>query len=453
MALPKTLMIIVVVLVVSSLTGSLYLGYQRGYSESAQKTSPELENMVSEIQTLMETNANITAENDALRKATPEITGRTVKIGYIAPDTSTYSPTKVFVETIIQPDLNAYSSSLGLSVDFEFVTYDAMGQANTHLEYVQKLHGAGVDIFIGSGWSSQGCAALSYVNSNKMLMISPSSTSPTSAIVNDRFFRICPADTATAPALADVIWSYGIKELVVIQRGDSWGDGIVNLFTPLFMEMGGVVSQVVRYPAETTDFCPSLMQARTHGEEAIARMSGDTSKVGVLLLAFDEAPQILRAVSQCEILYNLVWFGADGTAQSSGILRDSPFEANHLKLFSLLPQKPISTKYTALETRYEEATGADFSIYRAYLYDAAWVLVKSIIETGSDNATRVAGVLPSVCENHYGATGWCRINEYGDRMPQPFGIWYYTSSATAPSACLQAGIYDPDTQVTIWNLR
>jgi len=445
------MLVIVAALVISSLVGGSYIGYQRGYAESAQVTKPDLENMVSEIQTLMETNANITTENDALRNAVSEITGRTVKIGYIASESNTYTQTKVFMETVVQPDLNAYAASLGLGVDFEFVTYDAMGQANTHLEYVQKLHNSDVNMFIGSGWSSQGCASLSYVNANKMLMISPSSTSPTLAIANDRFFRMCSADTATSPALADIIWSYGIKELVIIQRGDSWGDGVVNLFTPIFTAKGGTVSQVVRYPAEETDFCPSLQVARTRGEEAIARMGGDTGKVGVLLLAFDEAPIILRQVSQCEILYNLVWFGADGTAKSPNILSDTPIQANHLKLFSLLTQKPNSTKYIDLARRYTAATGVEFSVFRAYLYDAAWVLAKTIIETGSDNATRVAAVLPSVCESHYGATGWCKLNEFGDRAPAPFDIWYYTLGTTKPSVCLQAGTYYPDTRVTIWN--
>ncbi len=442
----------VAVLVVITLAGGLYIGYQRGYAESIQATDPDIEEMVSEIQTLMETNANITAENDALRKAVPEIAGKIVKIGYIASDTVTYTPTKVFMETVVQPDLNAYASSLGLDVGFEFVILNAEGQAGKHLELVQKLRNENVRIFIGAGWSSQGCSSLSYTNSNKMLMISPSSTSPTLAIANDRFFRICPADTAMPPALADAIWSYGIREVIVIQRGDSWGDGMINQFTPLFTANGGVVSEVVRYPAETTDFCPALMEARTLGEEAIARMGGDASKVGVLLLAFDEAAQILKQVSQCEILYNLVWFGADSTAQSTDIIRDSPLEANHLKLFSLLPQNPSnSTKYTALAARYEEATHEGFTVYRAYLYDAAWVLAKSIIETGSDNATRVAEALPSVCENHYGATGWCRLNEYGDRAPPTFGIWYYAPGATTPSVCLQAGTYNPDTRSTTWN--
>ncbi|MCX6648835.1 MAG: ABC transporter substrate-binding protein [Candidatus Bathyarchaeota archaeon] len=446
-------MAVAVMLVAASLAGGAYFGYQSGYAGSQQQSSPEIQRLTEEVHRLTETNANVTSENEVLRKAASSIAGRTVKIGYIAQDTATYTSTKLFIEKVIQPDLNAYASSLGSGVSFEFMIMDAKGQANTHLELVQQLRSENVKIFIGSGWSSQGCSSLSYVNSFKMLMVSPSATSPSLAIANDRFYRMCTADTALPPALADAIWSYGIRELVIIQRGDSWGDGVVNLLTPLFTEKGGNVSQVVRYPAETTDFCPALQEARTRGEAAIARMGGDTSRVGVLLLAFDEAPQILKQVSQCEILYNLVWFGGDGTARSAGILRDSPLEANHLKLFSLLSQKPNSTKYTDLEARYVAATGEAFGIYRAYLNDAAWVLAKSILETGSDNATRVAAVLPSVCGSHYGATGWCRLNEYGDRAPPPYDIWYYAPGTTAPSTSLLAGTYYPNTRATTWNTR
>jgi branched-chain amino acid transport system substrate-binding protein len=437
--------------VAASIAGGAYAGYQSGYNFSQLQLSPDVQKLTGDVQRLTEINANVTRENEALRKAAPSIAGKTVKIGYIAPESTTYTVTKAFIEKVVQPDLNSYASSLGSGVSFEFVIMDAMGQANTHLELAQRLHNDGVDIFIGAGWSSQGCATMSYVNANKMLMLSPSSTSPTSAIANDRFYRMCPADSALAPALADIIWSYGIKELVIIQRGDSWADGIVYMLTPLFTEKGGSVSQVVRYPAEATEFCDYLLEARTRGEEAIARMGGDTSKVGVLLLAFDEAHQILKQVSQCEILYNLVWFGGDSTAKSELILSNSPLEANHLKLFSLLARKPDTTKYTDLEARYVAATGEDFSIYWAYLNDAAWVLAKSILETGSDNATMVASVFPSVCENFYGASGWCRLNEFGDRAPPPFDIWFYAPGTTAASESRLAGTYYPDTRVANWN--
>ena len=444
---------VVVIIMVASLAGGAFAGYQSGIT-SSQQSGPDVETLTEEVQRLTEINANITEENEALRRAVPSIAGKTVKIGFIAPESTSYAVNKVFIEKVIQPDLNAYASSLGYNTSFEFVIKDAMGQPNTHLELVQELKTSKVDVFIGAGWSSHGCASLTYVNVNKMLMMSWSSTSPTSAIPNDRFFRMCPADSALAPAIADVIWSYGIKELVIIQRGDSWGDGIVNLMVPVWTENGGsLAGPVIRYPAESTDFCDYLKQGRTQAEAAIARMGGDTSRVGVLLLAFDEAQQVIRQASQCEVLYNLDWFGGDGTAKSQAIIMNSPLEANHLKLFSLLLQEPDTPRYAELESRYVEATGEGFSIQSAYLYDAAWVLAKTILETGSDNATKVTAALPGVCAVYYGTTGLCRLNEYGDRAPPPYGIWFYAPGRTAPSESLLAGTYDPDTQVTSWNLR
>jgi ABC-type branched-subunit amino acid transport system substrate-binding protein len=210
---------------------------------------------------------------------------------------------------------------------------------------------------------------------------------------------------------------------------------------------------VIRYAAEATEFSDYLMQGSTQAEEAITRMGGDTSRVGVLLLAFDEAPTILKQASQYDALYNLTWFGGDGTAKSQAIIDNSPLEANHIKLFSLLARSPDSIKYTDLEARYVAATGEDFSIYRAYLNDAAWVLARSILEIGSDNATRVAAALPGVCENFYGATGWCRLNKYGDRAPPPFDIWYYSPGTVVPSKSLSVATYYPDTRATSWNME
>jgi branched-chain amino acid transport system substrate-binding protein len=440
-----------VILIAASLAGGAYFGYQSGYENSHQLLEPELQRQIN-------VNANITKENEALRSAMPSIIGKTIKIGCIAPDTTSYTSTKSFIEKVIQPDLNAYASGIGYNVSFEFIVEDAEGQAPIHLELVKDLHNSGVDIFIGGFWTSQGTGSLNYVNANKMLMVSPSSTIDTYALANDRFYRMSPADNALPLALADVIWSYGIKELVVLQRGDSWGDDFLGIFTPRWESNGGeVAGQVVRYDPTETDFSSTFQQAEVQCEGAITRVGGDSSKVGVLFLAFEEAPQILKQVSQYEALNNLVWFqGVSQVAVANNwrlLLDYAPSEANHVKLFIPIYQIPNSTKYSELEARYVATTGEPFGIDEAYLYDASWVLAKAILETGTDNATKVTAALPSICENFYGASGWCRLNEFGDRVPPPFDVWFYASGATSQSGKILSATYYPDTKITYWNTR
>ncbi len=61
----------------------------------------------------------------------------------------------------------------------------------------------------------------------------------------------------------------------------------------------------------------------------------------------------------------------------------------------------------------------------AYLYDSAWAIAASVLETRSVNASVVAGVFPEVCSRLYGASGWCRLDQNGDRAALPLDVWFY----------------------------
>jgi branched-chain amino acid transport system substrate-binding protein len=437
----KSLLIIAFLVVLSLGLGS-YIG-------SSISPSSDLQ-----IIQLTEANTRLTSENDALKKAVPSITGKTVKIGYVASNTALLQSTKPFFEQIIQPDLNSYAKNFGLDTSFEFVYEDAQGQAAIALDKIQELRSKGIKIVIGLEWSTQICASLSYVNINKILLMSSSSTSPSCALANDMLFRMCPSDGNMPLVLAKTIWSYGIKELVIISRGDSYGDGVVNIIIPFFDEVGvRVANPRVRYETNTTDFNDYLQLANAQVGEAIKRQGGDTSRVGILLLSFDEAPFLLKQANQYQPLYDVIWFGSDRTVNSQVIMKDASEEVSHVKLLSLLAQKPASLKYAELGNRYATFANDEFTIYRAYLYDAAWVVAKSILETGSDDVSKVAAVLPKVSEGYFGASGWCRLNEFGDRVPASYDVWMYAPGAGKPCECFVAGIYNIDTEEMVWNNR
>jgi ABC-type branched-subunit amino acid transport system substrate-binding protein len=146
------------------------------------------------------------------------------------------------------------------------------------------------------------------------------------------------------------------------------------------------------------------------------------SLVGALLIAYDEAARVIQQAAQCDVLYNLTWFGSDSVAKSANITVNAPMEANHLKLFSLLPDEPDSQKYIEIKEKCMNATGGTFNVYYAYLYDSAFALARAIIETSSDNASKITAALPGICESTIGASGWLKLNRFGDRAPLPFTI-------------------------------
>ncbi len=209
-------------------------------------------------------NGSTTVLTTVVPTVVPEIPlkNAAVKIGYIAADTTALEVGKPYHEQIIATDMNAYSQILGYGTTFTYLVDDAQGQANTHLEKVQGFKSAGVTVFEGGGWSAEAESALSYCNSNGMLMWSSSSTSPTLAIANDNLFRMCTADSHLAPAMVNIMWAAGVKSLVLFQRGDSWGDGIINLLVPAWTAKGGnIVGDKIRYAAEATEFSNYLTVA------------------------------------------------------------------------------------------------------------------------------------------------------------------------------------------------
>ncbi len=378
-----------------------------------------------------------------------------VRIGYIAASTSGLETEGPFMEQIVERDLNQYAADNGYNTLFDIIVEDAAEQSSVHLEKVQQFHAQGIDLIIGGLWSSQAAGSLNYVNSNNMLLFSPSSTSPTLSIANDRFFRMCSSDASLTPTLVDMMWNYGIKSVIIIQRGDSWGDGIVNIFKPMWEAKGGqFAGEVIRYNIEAGDFNNYLQLA---DEQCIAAKAavGD-EHVGVLDLSFDESATIALQAEGYTNVYNVPWFGADGTAMSWRLSTETPVQAVHLQFLSLIATSPDSPEYLDLAARYQALVNQQFTTYTAYRYDIAMVLAKAIFKTSSTDASIIASALPGICANHYGTTGWCTLNEYGDRVPPPFMITTYHTNAsgvpTDPAEFAIVGSADGVTHEVSWDL-
>jgi len=287
-------------------------------------------------------------------------------------------------------------------------------------------------------------------------MWSSSSTSPTLAIADDYLFRMCTADTALAPALANVMWAAGVKSIVIFQRGDSWGDGIVNLLVPIWQQKGGkVAGDIVRYAAESTEFSNYLTLADATVAAAVTANGGEKQRVGVIILSFDEIPVILKQASSYDNIYNVHWWGSDGTAKSQRAMDDAPDEANHIGIYSFLSRETITSRYLDLQSRYTALTAQQFSTYSAYSYDIGSVLATSVLQAQSQAGKDILDLQSPICLNTFGVAGWSRLDEFGDRFAPPYDVWGFfpgtnpgSPNTEKASVSIIMAQYDPDTQVT-----
>jgi branched-chain amino acid transport system substrate-binding protein len=350
--------------------------------------------------------------------------GVTVQIGYIASTTAALETTVPLVEDLIAAHINDYFGKLAYDTEVEFLIDTADGQAAIHLEKVQGFKSMDVEIFQGGAWSSQAQAALGYVNDNNMLMISSSSTSPLLAIENDRLFRTCPTDYVQAPAISNMWKSWGAEAILIVQRGDSWADGIYNVLLPELEVAGIEVIDRVRYAAEVTEFSSYLATMDDLLGDAIAEYG--VERVGVQTMYFDEGVVMVSQTSDYPNTRAVVWMGTESSGRSQRMLDDGAGQQAALGGFSSLMTPAKSWKWERLDEEYFDLVAQPASFYTAADYDAAWSLALSVIEVSSIKADDVVEAWPDTPRNFYGASGWVDLDDNGDRKPGIFDIWGFT---------------------------
>lgn len=453
---PSTILLFVILIVIN-------LGASAYISQSLLAQSAEENNYLNEIDSLGDRLDTLTERLDALiefvewkhgfietihpmEEPDIAITDKLVTIGVIPSTTQNYQSYIPYLDEIIEPALNEMAWSMGSDIEFDFSVQDATGQAAIHLEKVQGFRAMGINLVIGGMWSSHACASLSYCNDNDMLLFSPSSTSPLPAIPDDNLFRLAPTDIKQAPAIAKLLDSKGIEAVILIQRGDAWADGIYNYLEPEFNKLGGVIYNKIRYAGEATEFSTYLEDAEKVAVEAVEEYGWD--KVAVELVSFSEATVIVNQAMDYPTLYNLTWFGSDGTVNSQQLIDDSPEAVEHLKLYSIHPVIPESDEYTDISAKYEDLTGTPLGYYTACSYDIAMILGKAVIESNTIGIDVLKEKIPEVSEDYYGITGLCRLDEADDRATSNFGIYSYHVK-DGELGCYEVGMYT-DAGEIIW---
>jgi len=388
-----------------------------------------------------------TTETKTVTEYKRPLEGKTIKIGYIASSTTGLETGQPLHKQIIETDMNAYAARLGYGVKFDWLIDDATGLANVHLEKVQSFKSMGVTVFEGGLWSAQASGSVGYCNENNMLMWSSSSTSPLLMIPNDNLYRMCPTDLVQAPAIAEMLWSYGIKAIVVIQRGDAWADGIYNILKPDFEAKGGVVLDKVRYAAEVTEWSSYLQTAENVLSAAVATYGAD--RIAVELISFQEGVNIITQAADYPTIYGCKWFGSDGTSMTQQFIDDAPTQAQKLSIYSTLAAPAASEKYSTLYDRYFALVSQPFGYYSACSYDIGTVIMMSMFEKQSDAAKDIIALQDPIAYDTWGSSGWCRLNADGDRYAGNYDIWGYGET---PITNVHFGFYNGVNGQVTWDL-
>ncbi len=346
---------------------------------------------------------------------------------------SSYGENSQVALKLAEKEINDWLAARGENWRIKVFYEDTATDPKQALDKLQALHARGVKIFIGPMSSAEVKELKSYADSNKLLIISQSSTSPALAIPNDMIYRFCPTDEFQGPAAAKALYDMGARYVVQVWRGDAWGDALAEAQEEAFenlLKQTGEQGEVwgkkngkgIKYDPQAAEFTAVASQLASAVQELADKYGVD--KVGVAFIGFNEYVQFAAAAAQYDVLKKVPWVGSDGTALLSEITGDENAAkfAYETKFVSPIFGAPSPIQKKVADAVMKELGRLPDS-YAYAAYDALWAVAVSLEFVDSYDPVAVAKMLPSVVKRWAGATGVFELNENGDRAYSDYLFW------------------------------
>jgi branched-chain amino acid transport system substrate-binding protein len=363
---------------------------------------------------------------------------------------------------IAKEDINAYFKEKGLPYKVEFYYEDTRVDPKVALDKVQALYGRGIKLIIGPMGSGEVKNIKDFVTSNKIIIVSPSSTALPSIIGFTKpeekkyIFRFVGIDDLQSQAIAGELKDLGIKGVVITYIGNAWGKGLYECIKPQLEEAGIEVAKVVEYPDQTpADFTPYITELENGVKDLITKYGND--KVAVIAFSYEEVYTMIAQTKADSPLFKVIWFGCDGCAKS-GRIDEVCDKVTKIGVYSTLFESK-GPAYESLKAKYQEkGFGESPYQYALNAYDAAWVLALAYVEVmdknnGEYDPDLMAETIPVVTEKYskgeYGVkpvSGYIKLNEWNDRASGDYAIWYVNKDCKWDAA----GVWKFETKSIEW---
>lgn len=349
-----------------------------------------------------------------------------VTIGHIVPltgDVSKYGIDSKVAVNLAVDDYNAYLETLGVDWRIKVAHEDSRSDPTIALEKLVSLQTRGIDIVIGPYSSSNLHALVDYVESNNMILISPSSSASQLAIPDDSVFRLAQDDNKQSLALARLIFDSEIDTIVTLQREDTWGNGLYASTRDAFEKLGGTAVDSIRYSPDVDEFATSVSLLADNVSTHVGQKGA--SNVAVLSIGFAETLEVLQDASTHDILDDVLWFCTDGFSTNNDIFDDAlALEfARATDMHCMQTAVSDNSVRDELEPRIVDVLGYAPNTYAYSAYDGLWIAGNTVLETGTVNTSVIRDVLPFVAAHHNGAIGSTMLNDAGDLDAALYSIW------------------------------
>jgi branched-chain amino acid transport system substrate-binding protein len=336
--------------------------------------------------------------------------------------------------------------------EFKLLVEDTGTDPQQALQKLQTLYAKGAKLIVGPMSSREASALKSFADQNKILIFSPSSTSPLLAIPGDWVYRIVPTDFAQAMAIADLLRYLGVKRAVIIYRNDAWGVGLSNAIVNETKKLGIQIAASEGYDPDPKAFPTAVPEVI---RKLSARLGQPGPDAAIIFVTFeDDGIAAVQAAAQDPVLSKVRWIGTDGFAYSEAMIKQVGKEmAANKMLGTVVAPDPNDPKYQQFKQAYKARYGKDPVAYDPYSYDAAMMLAQIVCSIGTDDPVKVRETLEQWSKEgkYQGATGKVYLDAAGDRAYPNYVIWGVVLEGGTPKYLDAAYYYGTERKVAVFD--
>ena len=291
----------------------------------------------------------------------------------------------------------------------ELITKDDKQDPKEALRVDRELIDEGVVAIIGHMTSAMSMAVLPFINKEKVLMISPTTTTNKLTGIDDFFIRIMAPNKSETDHLArQASKVMGLKRMAAIYdlSNRAYTEGFFNNFKQEFEGLGGKVEHVETF---------------TSGKDAdFVKLAGSLLKPdpdGVLIVT--GGPDAAMICQRIRMTVSKVPIISCGWAMTADLIHDGGPAVEGVIFSQLFDRESRHKTYLNFRKRFEERFGEEPNFAAAHGYEAVLALFKALSKNADPQELKATILQQDMFE---GVQGDFKVDKYGDPQRKRFLI-------------------------------
>ncbi len=323
-----------------------------------------------------------------------------VKIGAVLPLTGSAAqwggPARDAASMAVE-EVNSKGGIKGKTIILE--VEDDKCDPTTGVSAIQKILATSKPIAInGAVCSSVSLALAPIAENNRMVLISPASTTPLLTDAGDYVFRVIPTDALRGKIFAEYLYSLGKRNVSLLYINNDGGLGNKEAFAANFQRLGGKIVSADAYPQDARDVRAQLTKVKQQKPDALVVVSYP-----------DDTPIVMRQAQ--ELAIGVPIFFQTEALDDPAVIQKAGSAAEGA--IYILPAKAEGSAADEFAKSYKQKYGRDPETFAAESYDVI-KLVASILQNSPDISAEALKTGLYATKNYAGASGNITFDHNGD---------------------------------------